>query len=210
MSRVAGLIVFSRTIGFEDRVAPLPERLRRIHRDIGLPKQLLGCVIGGAPDSDADTRLQGFPHAALDRRAQRPRKFASPQPPPPPDRRPPGNGELVATEPRRDVRLPTRARKRSATATSISSPAEWPRLSFTVLKSSRSRKRIETVRGACGLRAPARAAAGSRKSIRFADLQSTHRARPGAPVVPRGFPLRHIAVVAHDSMTSGHQAGSLP
>ena len=49
------------------------------------------------------------------------------------------DGELVAAEAGRGVTGPQRPYEPPATATSSSSPAAWPRLSLTSLKSSRSR-----------------------------------------------------------------------
>ncbi len=59
------------------------------------------------------------------------------------------------------------ARSRSATATSSWSPASWPRLSFTVLKSSRSEKSTETAPWLRACRASA-CATRSRKRARLA------------------------------------------
>ena len=89
------------------------------------------------------------------------------------------DAELVAAEARGEVgRAEAVADPRRRPSTSSSSPAAWPRLSLTVLKSSRSRKSAATdpVRGASGQRGLgllARTVAGWR-------ARSAGRGRPGS------------------------------
>ena len=95
--------------------------------------------------------------------------------------------------------LRAQARNRSAAAMSSRSPSAWPRLSFTVLKSSRSRN--STVTGV---------PAALRQRQRVAHPVAEQRAvgEPGERIVERlvdelllqPAPLAHVAGVEHDAL----------
>ena len=132
----------------EHLVATLAHRLGLVHRDVRVAEQVVDVGHRRQVDRDADAGADIDRRAGdLDRRLER-REEPLRRPSTRERRRPGCRGAGRRTRRRRAApRGPSRAapsRIRSATVTSSSSPAAWPRLSLTVLKSSRSRKRAAT------------------------------------------------------------------
>ena len=123
--------------------------LGRVHRQVGVAKQLLGRRGVGAGDGDADARVHGrlVARGQRDRRVDERRSGARPR-----ASRPAASVSRSRTAnsspPRRAGVSCGRTAPwiRSATCTSSSSPAACPQLSFTTLNRSRSRNRTACVR----------------------------------------------------------------
>ena len=160
--------------------------LRLEHRGVGVPDQLLARWPTARGDGDADAHRRRPDHV-LDR--QRPADRL-PQPGGDGDRL--GlvaevlaqHGELVAAEPRRRVLRPDRRRHAAGELDEHRSPAAWPRVSLTSLKSSTSRNSTAASRSGCGGagRGPARPGRGTAPG--WAG-RSARRAAPGAAARPR-------------------------
>ena len=148
--------------------AALAARLGRVHRDVGVAEQLVGRVARRAQAMPmlAPTAMLGARRSSNGARARR----GSARRPRAPRRRPPSSSSRTANSspPRRAaVSCARRPSQAAGDRRSSSSPAAWPRLSLTVLKSSRSMNRTATRRCRGGARAPGRASRRSSNSARF-------------------------------------------
>ena len=156
--------------------AASPALLGVVHRGVGVAQQLVGRLVAGRGERDADAQRRRTSRRRARRTAARPtsrqalrdldRAFAR-------RRRAQvlaQDRELVAAEAGDGVAGPQHRSRRRATATSSSSPASWPRLSLMFLNRSRSRNSTATA-GTRARPARDREPSRSRNSSRFGRLR---------------------------------------
>ena len=167
----------------EDLDPTLAVRLGAVHRDVGVAQQPFDRLArareadpGAATDDDVGPgQREGQPEGGHDALGQRQGVV----------RCRPGagqDGELVATEAGQQVATRICVLRRSATAISRSSPAPWPSVSLTILKSSRSRNTIEV--GVVGSTVSARRRSTARRTRAGWPARSASRGRPGGGEPP--------------------------
>ena len=129
----------------EDLVAVLARLFRDVHRDVGVPQQLLGALGPGRSGPRRTSRSRCSrerrplcPRGGTGPRARARIRAATSAAPTLVAAVLEKDRELVAAEPRRRVRRSQTGPQPFPTSPSRRSPAAWPRESFIVLKSSRS------------------------------------------------------------------------
>ena len=130
----------------EDLDTALAAALGQVHRDVGVADEIVGGPVVGAGHGHADAGSDREPVAGdVERHAQ-----GGQNPLGDPGRDQDigagrqGDDELVPAEPGRRVAVADHRPQSLADATSSASPASWPKLSLTALKSSRSTSRTAT------------------------------------------------------------------
>ena len=139
----------------EEHVAVLAHRLGPVHGDVGVSQAAPRAVAHAGGDADAGRgrkrrSLVDLPSMKGSRRIARSRSATTPSPP---SENEFSESTTNSSPPSRPTvsQSRTEAERRAATARSSSSPASWPKVSFTFLKSSRSMK--NTAMGSPSLRA---------------------------------------------------------